>query len=277
MKKVIRYSNLFIGCLLIAISFNFLILPNDLISFGVVGLSTLIYHMNGITPALNILILNMIVILVSSLFAEKETIKEYLLPSILIPFLILITEPLVEIVNLVLPEMMVTVLVSGVLSGYGYSYIYKQGFRAGVFFLVEELIGKWTKFHSKIYSIVIDVLLLIVVIFMMDYQMALYSLVVIVITRYMITKARFGINDSKMFYVITSKEKEVKNYIMHDLKYELTVLDVKGGFSKKNNQIFLTVISSNDYYKLKEGIKVIDPKAFIAITDTYDVVNRKSF
>jgi len=88
---------------------------------------------------------------------------------------------------------------------------------------------------------------------------------------------RFGINDSKMFYVITSKDKEVKNYIMHDLKYELTVLDVKGGFTKKKNQILLSVISTNDYYKLKEGIKIIDPNAFIAITDTYDVVNRKSF
>ena len=62
-----------------------------------------------------------------------------------------------------------------------------------------------------------------------------------------------------------------------DLKSELSVLDVKGGFSKKKNQILLTVISTGDYYKLKEGIKIIDDKAFIAITDTYDVVNRKSF
>ena len=40
------------------------------------------------------------------------------------------------------------------------------------------------------------------------------------------------------------------------------------------NKILFTVISSNDYYKLKEGIKVIDANAFIAITDTYDVVSR---
>ena len=93
----------------------------------------------------------------------------------------------------------------------------------------------------------------------------------------MITKARFGISDSKMFFIITSREKEVKNFIMHDLKYELTVLDVKGGFTKRQNQIIMTVISTNDYYQLKEGIKIIDPKAFIAITDTYDVVNRRSF
>ncbi len=92
----------------------------------------------------------------------------------------------------------------------------------------------------------------------------------------MVTKARFGINDSKMFYIITSKEKEVKHFILHDLKGELSVLDVKGGFSKKKNQILLTVIPTSDYYRLKEGIKIIDEKAFIAISDTYDVVNGRN-
>ena len=102
-------------------------------------------------------------------------------------------------------------------------------------------------------------------------------MIIIFISKYMITKTRFGINDSKMFYIITNKASDVKQYIIHDLKYELTVLDVKGGFSKKKNQIFLTIIDTKDYYKLKEGIRIIDPNAFIAISDTYDVVNRKTF
>ena len=201
----------------------------------------------------------------------------YLLPSIIIPTLILITSPLVNYFEIIMPEMMLTVLACSALSGYGYGLIYKQGYSAGVIFLIEELIGKLTRFHSKLYSWVIDIIILLFSLIIFDYQTILYSLVAMFITKYMITKARFGINDSKMFYVITTKEKEVKNYIMHDLKYELTVLDVKGGFTKKQNKILLSVISSSDYYRLKEGIKIIDPKAFIAITDTYDVVNRKSF
>ena len=92
----------------------------------------------------------------------------------------------------------------------------------------------------------------------------------------MITKARFGINDCKMFYIITSKEDEVKNYILHVLGYELTVLESRGGFTKKHNKILLSVINRGDYYKLKTGIKKIDPSAFIAITDTYDVINTNS-
>ena len=61
------------------------------------------------------------------------------------------------------------------------------------------------------------------------------------------------------------------------MKYELTVLDVKGGYSNKKNQILLAVINSKDYFKLKDGIKTIDPDAFIAITDTYEASNLKTF
>lgn len=274
MKKVIRYFNVIIGCLLIAISLNFIIIPNNLLSFGTNGFSTLLYYLNGVNPALNIAILNMIIIVISSLFLDKDIIKVYLLPSILIPILVILMQPLVDLVSLKLPEMLLVVIVAGFLTGYGYSLIYKQGFSAGTMFLFEELIGKLTKFHSKFYSWVIDVVTIVISFMLIGFQTTLYSIVIILIAKYMVTKTRFGINDSKMFYIITSKEKEVKHFIIHDLKYELTVLDVKGGFSKKNNQILLTVISTNDYYKLKEGIKIIDPSAFIAITDTYDVVNR---
>ena len=213
----------------------------------------------------------------SSLFLDKKIIKEYLLPSLLIPIFVYLFSFLTSFYVIELPETLLVIIVVGFLTGFGYSFIYKQGLSASVVFLLEEMFGKVTKFHSKIYSWLLDVILLAISLFILGYQITLYSTVIIFISKYMITKTRFGINDSKMFYIITSKEKEVRHYIIHDLKYELTVLDVKGGFTKKKNQILLTVIDTKDYFKLKEGIKIIDQNAFIAICDTYDVVNRKSF
>lgn len=277
MKSFLRGFNVLIGCLLVAISINFFLIPNNLVSFGFDGLATLIYYGNHVRPEINLLIMNVIVLLFASLFIPKERILSYLYPSLLIPIFMFATSLFMTKISLNIPEMMLTVIVAGFLSGYGYSMIYKEGYQAGVTFLIEELVGKFLHFPSKIYSWVIDIIILGILLLVFNYEIMLYSLLVIIINKYIITKVRFGINDSKMFYVITAKDKEVKNYIMHDLKYELTVLDVKGGFTKKKNQILLTVISTNDYYKLKEGIKIIDPNAFIAITDTYDVVNRKSF
>lgn len=89
----------------------------------------------------------------------------------------------------------------------------------------------------------------------------------------MTTKARIGISNSKAFYIITTKEKEIKKYLMEELHHDLTAFDAEGGFSKKKNRVIMTVISTKDYFKVKEGIQLIDPKAFISITDNYEVMN----
>lgn len=274
MKRIIRYLIIIFACLLIALDINFIIIPNNLVMFGFNGISILMYHLNQTNPAINILLLNILSMLIGYLVLNRETVKYYLLPSILIPIMVFLTQPLTSIYSFQLPEMLLVVIVGGVVAGYGYSLIYKEGYSAGSIFLLEEVLGKLTHFHSKIYSWIIDIGIVLISMILLNPTVALYSLIIIIISKYMITKARFGINDSKIFYIITTKEKEVKNFIMHDSKYELTVLDAKGGFTKKDNKILFTVISSNDYYKLKEGIKVIDEHAFIAITDTYDVVSR---
>ncbi len=277
MKKIIKYLYILFGCALIAFAIDFIVIPNNLLTFGINGIATMLYYLNGGNVGINILFLNLCGILLSSLILDKEIIKEYLFPSIMIPIFVYLFSFISSSFVILLPEMLLVIIVAGFLTGFGYSLIYKQGLSASVVYLVEEMIGKLTKFHSKIYSWIFDVIILIVSIFLFGYQVTLYSMIIIFISKYMITKTRFGINDSKMFYIITNKASDVKQYIIHDLKYELTVLDVKGGFSKKKNQIFLTIIDTKDYYKLKEGIRIIDPNAFIAISDTYDVVNRKTF
>ena len=277
MKKIIKYLYILFGCALIAFAIDFIVIPNNLLTFGINGIATMLYYLNGVNVGINILFLNLCGILLSSLILDKEIIKEYLFPSIMIPIFVYLFSFISSSFVILLPEMLLVIIVAGFLTGFGYSLIYKQGLSASVVYLVEEMIGKLTKFHSKIYSWIFEVIILIVSIFLFGYQVTPYSMIIIFISKYMITKTRFGINDSKMFYIITNKASDVKQYIIHDLKYELTVLDVKGGFSKKKNQIFLTIIDTKDYYKLKEGIRIIDPNAFIAISDTYDVVNRKTF
>ena len=277
MKKVIKYFNIILGCILIAFAIDFIIIPNNLLTFGINGLATLLYYLNGVNVGINILIMNLAGILISTLFLSKEKIKEYILPSFLIPIFVFILSFFTNSFILELPEMLIVIIVAGVLTGYGYSLIYKQGLKASVVFLLEEVMGKITKFHSKVYSWIIDAVVLTISLILFGYFVTLYSFIIILISRYMITKTRYGINESKVFYIITNNEKEVKNYILHDLKYELTILEGKGGYSKKKGEILLSVINANDYYKLKEGIKVIDPEAFIAVCDTYDVINKKAF
>ena len=46
-----------------------------------------------------------------------------------------------------------------------------------------------------------------------------------------------GISQSKSFYIVTDKDTEVKDYILNKLNHGVTVLDVKGGYSKEKKKV----------------------------------------
>ena len=263
-----------LGSLFVALAINFLVIPFNFLSFGTAGLGIIFNNIINIPVPFIILFINMIIILISFLVNEKNSYK-YLLPSLLIPVFMYSTSFINYTVEL--PEFILAVVVSAVLLGFGYVLIYQSGYKAGTIFLLEEDIGDITKIHTQVYSMLVDILIIFIYMSLNSFEMTIYSVFLMVGTRLIVNKARYNINDSKMFYVITTKEKQVKDFIIRTLGYELTELDVKGGFSKQKKSILLSVISSKDYYKLKTGIIKIDEKAFVAITDTYDVVNRKAF
>ena len=133
--------------------------------------------------------------------------------------------------------------------------------------------NEFRKKNSRILSRLFDISLLLFSLVSYGLEQTLYSIMLIIIIRRMTTKARIGISNTKAFYIITTKEKEIKKYLMEELHHDLTSFDAEGGFSKKKNKVIMTVINTKDYYKVKEGIKLIDPKAFISITDNYEVMN----
>ena len=275
MDRFIRIFSIVLGCIIISFGLNYFVLPNQLVIIGSDGLACLFSYIFTSNVYINMFILNVIILLFSLIFIDKQTIKLYIVPAVLIPIISYLTSFISKSYPIQLPEMMVSILVASFLIGIGYSFIFKAGYKASVIFIVEDIFSSLTNIHSKSYSFVIDIFNVILTVIFISLNVGLYSLIMIIIIRYLITKAEFGINDYKMFYVITDKEKEVRDYIVNDLHYKLTTLDVTGGYSKKSSKILLSVISSNDYFRLKEGIKLIDNHAFIAIVDTYDCINRK--
>ena len=84
-------------------------------------------------------------------------------------------------------------------------------------------------------------------------------------------KITIGVSKKKMFQIVTTEEKAVKEYISEILGVGYTIFSAKGGFQNKRKTVIMTAIPTKDYFRLKEGIHEIDKEAFIVITDSYQV------
>ena len=273
MIEVKKYSKILLGCLLISLGLNIFIIPSKLIPSGILGLTSMLSYGYGFNNAALLLIINVWTLWLIYMIYDKDRLKQYLIPTLALPLFIYLTSYIhIDLTGSV--EELLIAIAGSFIMGYGYGLMYKEGFKTGSINILEDVYNDFTHKNTRILSRGFDVILVLVTMKIYGIEQALYSTIVIVIIRYMTTKARIGISDSKAFYIITTKEKEIKKYLMEELHHDLTAFDAEGGFSKKKSRVIMSVISTKDYFRVKEGIQLIDPKAFISITDNYEVMNR---
>ena len=273
MIEVKKYSKILLGCLLISLGLNIFIIPSKLIPSGILGLTSMLSYGYGFNNAALLLIINVWTLWLIYMIYDKDRLKQYLIPTLALPLFIYLTSYInIDLTGSV--EELLIAIAGSFIMGYGYSLMYKEGFKTGSINILEDIYNDFSKKNTRLLSRGFDVVLVLATMKIYGIEQALYSTIVIVIIRYMTTKARIGISDSKAFYIITTKEKEIKKYLMEELHHDLTAFDAEGGFSKKKSRVIMSVISTKDYFRVKEGIQLIDPKAFISITDNYEVMNR---
>ncbi|MBQ8886492.1 MAG: YitT family protein [Candidatus Gastranaerophilales bacterium] len=107
--------------------------------------------------------------------------------------------------------------------------------------------------------------------FVYDWQHALYSIVTYFVAYKTMDIVIEGLNESKSVFVITDYSTEIGKDIMSKMDVSVTYIDAEGGYSGVKKRIVYCVISRLQVQKLKEIAKAIDPRAFIAIENVYEV------
>ena len=107
--------------------------------------------------------------------------------------------------------------------------------------------------------------------FVYDWQHAMYSIITYFVAYKTMDVVIEGLNESKSVFVITDYSVEIGKDIMEKMDVSVTYIDAEGGYSGVKKRIVYCVISRLQVQKLKEIAKNIDPRAFIAIENVYEV------
>ena len=138
-----------------------------------------------------------------------------------------------------------------------------------------EILDKYFKIPVTKSNMVINTIIILIGSVFFGWSMMMYAIILVFINNLMIDKVLLGISNNKAFYIVTSKEKEIREYIVNKLHHTITVFNVKGAFFEKTKKVLLLVVPTRDYYKVTEGIKLIDPKVFFVVEDAYEVKGGK--
>lgn len=270
-----RITMLVVSLFFSAIVYNLFLLPVNLVTGGAGGIATITNYVYGIDPALMILIVSITCALLSLMYLGPEVTAVTILASVLYPFFVKITEPLTDIIQMDYSDMFTITLFAGVLNGIANGIMYKTGYNNGGLPVISQILEKYYKIPIAKTSAVINITVVLIGGVFFGSTNVMYAIILIYLNSIIINKVLLGISNNKAFYIITSEEDQIKNYIIRTLGHSVTVFDVKGGFLNKKNKVVLTVVPSREYYRVTEGIKIIDKDAFFVVTDAYEVVGAK--
>lgn len=273
-NKISRIILMFISMILNAVLYNMFLLPLNLVTGGTPGIATITHYVYGINPSIMLFILSLACVIISFLYLGKERTTGTLLALFTYPILVQLTSPLNRIVSTE-PDILLLVIFAGVISGVANGLMYKTGYSIGGFPIISQILYEKKQISISKSSLFINVCIVLMGSIFFGTTTALYAIIFLYINNIVLDKVLLGISNNKAFYIITDKEEQVKNYILENLNHDVTVFDVKGGFMAKKRRVLMTIIPSREYYRVTEGIKIIDSNVFFVATDSYQVEGGK--
>lgn len=276
MQRIKRYGSVLLGLFFIAIAYNLFFVPYKLDTGGVSGLAIIVKELFFIDESLFIMIVNILLLILSYFYLGRELTKNTLVGSILLPIFIRITSNISKIITIIELEPILIAIIGGAISGFGYGLVFKNNFTSGGTDILNQIAEKKFKVPISQSMIYIDGAIVILGGLIFGIESMIYSIIALLLISNLSNKTLIGINSNKVFYIQTTNSKKVIDYLTNELKYDVTIFNSEGGFSKKKRKLILCSVKTVDYYKVKTGLELIDPNIFIVITENYESLNQNT-
>lgn len=102
--------------------------------------------------------------------------------------------------------------------------------------------------------------------------LTLYAFFLLFVSSKLIDIVIDGFDYARMAIIISDKNDEIAKMIMEDLDRGATALKARGVYSNNDKEVLMTVVSLKEISDLTDRVKIIDPKAFVVISNTHEVL-----
>ncbi|WP_125152399.1 YitT family protein [Clostridium rectalis] len=259
-----------LGPLVSAIGINMFIINAKLLSGGVSGVALIVEYLFNIPSGYIVLIMNIPLLYLSYKKMSPRFTIYTLIGSISLSVMLILTRPLKQYTAI--DDPLLLCLYGGILNGAGVGICFSNHGSTGGLDIVSSVIKKkYDNLDIGKISFIVNVLIVTAGAFIFDIRKALYTLVSMYLTAYMIDKVVKGFDRDKLILIITEEEQLVSEAIMSNLRRGVTFLYGEGAYTNKSRRVLYCVVPLAQLPQLKQIVKEIDEKSFISILDVSEV------
>lgn len=273
-KKYLKnYSMIVLGCAVYALAFDWCFEPNAIGFGGITGIAQIVnYFFPQFHIGILVILFNIPLFLIGwRLFGTHMLISSLTamaLSSLMLDGLAMVVDfPPME-------DLLLACVVGGVLLGLGLGIIFLQGATTGGTEIVARLLKlklAWLPMGKCLLAADLVVVALVAIVFR-NLGTALYGVVALYLSTFVMDQVLYGIDNAKVAYIISDHPEDIAKVIINDLDRSITYLQGEGGYSGAPKRVIMCAFKQRQIVAIKETIRRVDPNAFMIVTSAHEVL-----
>lgn len=260
-----------VGCIIFSAGFSLFLLPNDLNTGGITGLSMIIYEIIHIGSVGTITaLINLPLFIIGGVKVGKRFFFGSLMGMIFLSLFI----DLFAMIPAPVTEPVMGSLYGGVLCGLGLGIVFSCGFSTGGSDIIVRLLKqKFRYVPIGVINIVFDaVIALLTAIVFNSLSQALYCGIALFVSGKVMDAVIYSFDYSKVALIVTKKHEEIAKRLGDELGRGSTFLNGEGSYSHASTKVVLTAVKRQQIADMKQIVIEVDPEAFVIVQEAHQVL-----
>lgn len=264
------YVYILFGTFIVAVAFQLFLMPNNIVSGGITGISIVLNSLTGWSPAVIQYFFNIPLLALAYIFLGKEAGNKTILGSLILPFFISLISHWEPLTN----DIFLATIIGGLVNGLGLGIVFRAKASTGGTSVPVQILNKYTGLSLGTGSMIADGAVVFFSVVTFRVETIMYGLINLYITARAIDMTQVGLNQHKNVLIISQESEDIKHTIINTIGRGVTNIGIRGGIGDETRDMLMCVIPEREFPYLKEMILSIDEEAFVVVMSASEVMGR---
>ncbi len=255
------------GSLVQALALRLFLVPADLASGGISGISQLVNHYTGWPIGLMVFIGNIPLFLLGWRFLGGRrfvlrTVTAVVAYSLFTDLLVILP---VFPKNGLTDDLVLNSLYGAVVSGIGYGLVYRAQGTSGGSDILARILNRWRGIPMTQSYLMTDTVVILAAGFVFGWKQALYAIITLYVSGLVVDTTMEGAGTARTALIVSNQSEAIAQRILTEMERGATLLEGKGAYTGSARPVMYCVISRSEVQQLKAIVHEVDQKAFMVI------------
>jgi len=259
--KFKKYITIIFGTMLTGFAISGFYTPNKIVSGGVSGISTILYHTLNIPTGVSFAVINVALLILSFKFLGWKFVRDTVAGSMLLSLFV----QLFSYMPPVTENILLASVFGAVCYGMGIGLTLIEGASTGGTDIISRLFQVPFP-HIKVGSLLLLIDSIVIAVSLLVFKnldLMLYGIAGLFVATFSINILIAKLNISKLAFVVTDKGEEIAQSLVSQSPRGVTLIDATGAYTMEGRDVLMCALKENEIPLFQKRILAIDSTAFI--------------